>query len=33
MKKLACITLDMEPDYGDPEKRIRLLEKPEFFER
>jgi hypothetical protein len=33
MKKLACITLDMEPDYGDPEKRIRLLENPEFLER
>lgn len=33
MKKLACVTLDMEPDYGDPEKRIRLLENPEFFER
>lgn len=33
MLKYACITLDMEPDYGDPEKRIRLLEKTEFFER
>lgn len=33
MKKLACITLDMEPDYGDPEKRIRLLENPEYLER
>lgn len=33
MNKLACVTLDMEPDYGDPEKRIRLLENPEFFER
>lgn len=33
MKKLACITLDMEPDYGDPEKRIRLLENSEYFER
>ncbi|HCR71111.1 MAG TPA: hypothetical protein DIW23_06680 [Anaerolineae bacterium] len=33
MKKLACITLDMEPDYGDPEKRIRLLENQEYFER
>ncbi|MFN3492172.1 MAG: polysaccharide deacetylase family protein [Anaerolineales bacterium] len=33
MKKLACITLDMEPDYGDPQKRIRLLENPEFLER
>lgn len=33
MKKLACITLDMEPDYGDPEKHIRLLENPAYFER
>lgn len=33
MKKLACITLDMEPDYGDPQKKIRLLENPEYFER
>lgn len=33
MKKLACITLDMEPDYGDPEKRIRLLEHSEYRER
>lgn len=33
MKRLACVTLDMEPDYGDPEKRIRLLENPEFLER
>ncbi|MBL8098447.1 MAG: polysaccharide deacetylase family protein [Anaerolineales bacterium] len=33
MKKLACITLDMEPDYGNPEKRIRLLENSEYFER
>ncbi len=33
MKKLACVTLDMEPDYGDPEKRIRLLENPELLER
>jgi hypothetical protein len=33
MKKLACVTLDMEPDYGDIEKRIRLLENPEFLER
>jgi peptidoglycan/xylan/chitin deacetylase (PgdA/CDA1 family) len=33
MKKLACITLDMEPDYGDPEKHIRLLENPKFLER
>ena len=33
MKKLACITLDMEPDHGDPEKKICLLENPEYFER
>lgn len=33
MKKLACVTLDMEPDYGDPEKRIRLLEIPEYREQ
>lgn len=33
MNKIACITLDMEPDYGDPEKRIRLLENPKFLER
>ena len=33
MTKFACITLDMEPDHGDPEKHIRLLEKPEFLER
>lgn len=33
MSKLACITLDMEPDHGDPDKHIRLLENPEFFER
>lgn len=33
MKKLACITLDMEPDYGDPQKKIRLLENPEYLER
>ena len=31
--KIACLTLDMEPDYGDPEGRIRLLENPEYFER
>ena len=31
--KIACITLDMEPDHGDSGKRIRLLENPEFFER
>lgn len=33
MKKLACITLDMESDYGDSEKHIRLLSNPEYFER
>lgn len=33
MNKLACITLDMEPDHGDPEKHIRLLDNPEYFER
>lgn len=33
MTKYACITLDMEPDYGDPQNRIRLLENPEFLER
>jgi len=33
MTKIACITLDMEPDYGDPEERIRLFENPEFLER
>ena len=31
--KIACLTLDMEPDYGDPDGHIRLLENPEFFER
>jgi len=33
MSKLACITLDMEPDHGDPDRHIRLLENPEFYER
>lgn len=33
MRKLACVTLDMEPDHGDPEKKIRLLENLEYFER
>lgn len=33
MKKFACITLDMEPDYGDPEKCIRLLDNPNYFEQ
>ena len=32
-KKLACLTLDMERDYGDPIDNIRLLEEPEYFER
>lgn len=32
-RKIACLTLDMEPDYGDPDEHIRLLENPEFFER
>jgi peptidoglycan/xylan/chitin deacetylase (PgdA/CDA1 family) len=32
-RKIACLTLDMEPDYGDPEGHIRLLENPEYFER
>lgn len=32
-EKLACITLDMEPDYGDHQTHIRLLENPEFYER
>lgn len=31
--KIACLTLDMEPDYGDPQGRIRLLENPAYFER
>jgi len=31
--KIACLTLDMESDYGDPDGRIRLLENPEYFER
>ena len=33
MTKYACITLDMEPDYGDPEGHIRLLENSELLER
>lgn len=32
-RKIACLTLDMEPDYGDPGGHIRLLENPEYFER
>ena len=32
-RKLACLTLDMEPDYGDPDGTIRLLENPDYFER
>jgi hypothetical protein len=33
MKRTACVTLDMEPDHGDPERKIHLLENPEYFER
>lgn len=33
MRKFACVTLDMEPDYGDPDKHIRLLENPQYLER
>lgn len=33
MKRIACITLDMEPDHGDPQNKIRLLEDPQYFER
>ena len=32
-RKLACLTIDMEPDYGDPDGHIRLLETQEYFER
>lgn len=32
-RKIACLTLDMEPDYGDPEGHIRLLENAGYFER
>ena len=32
-RKIACLTLDMEPDYGDPDGHIRLLENPDYFER
>ena len=32
-RKIACLTLDMEPDYGDPDGHIRLLENPDNFER
>jgi len=32
-RKIACLTLDMEPDYGDPDGRIRLLENPDYLER
>lgn len=31
--KLACVTLDMEPDHSDPEKKVRLLENQDLFER
>jgi peptidoglycan/xylan/chitin deacetylase (PgdA/CDA1 family) len=30
---MACITLDMETDHGDPGNHIRLLENPEYYER
>jgi len=32
-RKIACLTLDMEPDYGDPDGHIRLLEDSDYFER
>lgn len=32
-QKIACLTLDMEADYGDPAGYIRLLENTEYFER
>ena len=32
-RKIACLTLDMEPDYGDPDGSVRLLENPEHLER
>lgn len=32
-RKIVCLTLDMEPDYGDPDEHIRLLENQEYFER
>jgi peptidoglycan/xylan/chitin deacetylase (PgdA/CDA1 family) len=32
-RKIACLTLDMEPDYGDPDGHIRLLENLDYFER
>ncbi len=32
-RKIACLTLDMEPDYGDPDGHIRLVENPAYFER
>jgi len=31
--KIACLTLDMEPDYGDPDGHIRLLENPDYLAR
>lgn len=31
--KIACITLDMEPDHGDPDRRIRLFDAPGFLDR
>lgn len=32
-RKIACLTLDMEPDFGDPQGRIRLLEDAGYFKR
>ena len=32
-RKIACLTLDMESDYGDTEGRVRLLENQDYFER
>jgi len=32
-RKIACLTLDMEPDYGDPDGNIRLLENQDYFKR
>ncbi len=33
MSKIACITLDIESDFDDPDRRIRLFEDPTLFER
>lgn len=32
-RKVACFTLDLEPDHGDPQRRVRLLEEEVFRER